>query len=72
MVLRSCGIPAAMVDNHGMAHALEAVVGAIDALTEPQNGGPGVVLTLGGLVISRTIILAWQCVLLFRCGRSGG
>jgi hypothetical protein len=52
--------------------ALEAVVGAIDALTEPQNGGPGVVLTLGGLVISRTIIPAWQCVLLFRCGRSGG
>jgi hypothetical protein len=40
--------------------ALEAVVGAIDALTEPQNGGPGVVLTLGGLVVSGTIIPAWQ------------
>jgi hypothetical protein len=35
--------------------ALEAVVGAINALTEPQDGGPGVVLTLGGLVISGTI-----------------
>jgi IMP dehydrogenase/GMP reductase len=52
------------VDNLGMApgrgvpqidQALEAVVGAINALTEPQDGGPGVVLTLGGLVISGTI-----------------
>jgi hypothetical protein len=40
--------------------ALEAVVGAIDALTEPQDGGPGVVLTLGGLVVNGTIIPAWQ------------
>ena len=57
------------VNNLGMAQgrdipkidqALEAVVGAIDALTEPQDGGPGVVLTLGGLVVSGTIIPAWQ------------
>src|SRR5918911_1102713 len=66
---RSCVLPAAVVDNLGMDRgrsvpqidqALEAVVGAIDALTEPQNGGPGVVLTLGGLVVSGTIIPAWQ------------
>jgi hypothetical protein len=58
-----------MVNNLGMAQvsgvpqidqALEVVVGAIDALTEPQDGGPGVVLTLGGLVISGTVIPAWQ------------
>jgi hypothetical protein len=57
------------MDNVGIAQgqgmpqidqALEAVVGAIDALTEPQDGGPGVVLTLGGLVVSGTIIPAWQ------------
>ena len=57
------------VDNLGMAQgrdvpkidpALEAVVGAIDALTEPQEGGPAVVLTLGGLVVSGTVIPAWQ------------
>jgi hypothetical protein len=69
MVPTSCRIAAAVVDNLGMAQgrgvpqidqALEAVVGAIDALTEPQDGGPGVVLTLGGLVISGTIIPAWQ------------
>ena len=40
--------------------ALEAVVGAINALTERQDGGPGVVLTLGGLVVSGTIIPDWQ------------
>src|SRR5947209_8498613 len=40
--------------------ALEAVVGAINALTERQAGGPRVVLTLGGLVISGTIIPDWQ------------
>src|SRR5947209_16309829 len=40
--------------------ALEAVVGAINALTERQAGGPGVVLTLGGLVVSGTIIPDWQ------------
>ena len=59
----------AVVDNLGMAQgrgvpqidqALEAVVGAIDALTERQDGGPGVVLTLGGLVISGTIVPDWQ------------
>jgi hypothetical protein len=57
------------VDNVGMAQgrgvpqvdqALEAVVGAINALTERQDGGPGVVLTLGGLVVSGTIIPDWQ------------
>ena len=40
--------------------ALQAMVGAIDALTEPQDGGPGVVLTLAGLVVSGTIIPDWQ------------
>ena len=58
-----------MVDNRGMAQsrgvpqidqALEAVVGAINALTERQDGGPGVVLTLGGLVVSGTITPDWQ------------
>ncbi len=61
----------AVVDNPSMAEgrrvpvpkvdqALEAVVGAINALTERQAGGPGVVLTLGGLVVSGTIIPDWQ------------
>jgi hypothetical protein len=36
--------------------ALATVVGAIDALTERQDDGPGVVLTLGGLVVSVTVI----------------
>jgi hypothetical protein len=52
-----------MAQGQGMPQidqALEAVVGAIDALTEPQDGGPSVVLTLGGLVVSGTIIPAWQ------------
>ncbi len=58
-----------VVDNLGMAQgrgapqidqALEAVVRAINDLTERQDGGPGVVLTLGGLVISGTIIPDWQ------------
>jgi hypothetical protein len=40
--------------------ALQAMVGTIDALTEPQDGGPGVVLTLAGLVVSGTIIPDWQ------------
>jgi hypothetical protein len=40
--------------------ALQAVVRTIDALTEPQDGGPGVVLTLGGLVVNGTIIPSWQ------------
>ena len=40
--------------------ALQAMVGAIDAVTEPQDGGPGVVLTLAGLVVSGTIIPDWQ------------
>jgi hypothetical protein len=40
--------------------ALEAVVGAINAVTELQEDGPGVVLTLGGLVVSGTIIPDWQ------------
>ena len=57
------------VDNLGMAQgrgvpqidqALQAMVGAIDAATEPQDGGPGVVLTLAGLVVSGTIIPDWQ------------
>ena len=61
----------AVVDNSSMAEgrrvpvpevdqALEAVVGAINALTERQAGGPGLVLTLGGLVVSGTIIPDWQ------------
>jgi hypothetical protein len=58
-----------VVDNLGMARgrgvpevdqALAAVVEAINALTERQDGGPGVVLTLGGLVVSGTIIPDWQ------------
>jgi hypothetical protein len=40
--------------------ALEAVVAEINALTDGQDGGPPVVLTLGGLVIGGTIIPDWQ------------
>jgi hypothetical protein len=40
--------------------ALEAVVGTINAMTEFQDDGPGVVLTLGGLVVSGTVIPDWQ------------
>ena len=40
--------------------ALETVVGAINALTEHQDDGPGVVLTLGGLIVSGTVIPDWQ------------
>jgi hypothetical protein len=40
--------------------ALETVVGAINALVQLQNDGPGVVLTLGGLVVSGTVIPDWQ------------
>ena len=40
--------------------ALEAVVGAINAMTELQDDGPGVVLTLGGLVVSGTLFPDWQ------------
>ncbi|GAA0922074.1 hypothetical protein GCM10009559_05280 [Pseudonocardia zijingensis] len=40
--------------------ALATVVGAINDLTEIQDDGPGVVLTLGGLVVSGTVIPDWQ------------
>ncbi len=40
--------------------ALETVVGAINALTELQDDGPGVVLTLGGVVVSGTVVPDWQ------------
>jgi hypothetical protein len=40
--------------------ALATVVGAINALTERQDDGPGVVLTLGGVVVSGTVIPDWQ------------
>ena len=40
--------------------ALETVVEAINALTELQDDGPGVVLTVGGLVVSGTVIPDWQ------------
>ena len=40
--------------------ALDAVVAEINGLTEGQDGGPPVVLTLGGLVIGGTIIPDWQ------------
>jgi hypothetical protein len=40
--------------------AREMVVGAINALTELQDDGPGVVLTLGGLVVTGTVIPDWQ------------
>ncbi len=39
---------------------LEIVVGEIDSLSERQDGGPPVVLTLGGSVVSGTIIPDWQ------------
>ena len=39
---------------------LEIVVGEINSLSEPQDGGPPVVLTLGGSVVSGTIIPDWQ------------
>jgi hypothetical protein len=40
--------------------ALEVVVSEINGLAERQDGGPGVVLTVGGLVIGGTIIPDWQ------------
>jgi hypothetical protein len=40
--------------------ALANVVGAINALTERQDDGPGVVLTLGGVVVSGTVVPDWQ------------
>jgi hypothetical protein len=40
--------------------ALEIVVAEINGLTEGQDGGPAVVLTVGGLVIGGTIIPDWQ------------
>src|SRR4051794_1423637 len=39
---------------------LEIVVGEINSLAEPQADGPPVVLTLGGSVVSGTIIPDWQ------------
>jgi hypothetical protein len=56
-------------DNPGMAHsggtpqgdrALATVVETINDLTEIQDDGPGVVLTLGGLLVSGTVIPDWQ------------
>lgn len=52
-----------MAQSGGMPQvdrALARVVGAIDALTERQDDGPGVVLALGGVVVSGTIIPDWQ------------
>ena len=40
--------------------ALEVVVSEINRLVERQDGGPPVVLTVGGLVIGGTIIPDWQ------------
>jgi hypothetical protein len=40
--------------------ALEIVISEINGLSERQDGGPPVVLTLGGSVISGTIIPDWQ------------
>src|SRR3954449_4270496 len=40
--------------------ALEVVASEINSLSERQDGGPGVVLTAGGLVIAGTIIPDWQ------------
>ena len=40
--------------------ALEVVVSEINAARERQDGGPPVVLTLGGLVVAGTIIPDWQ------------
>jgi hypothetical protein len=57
------------VNNLGMARgkglpqidqALQAMVGAIDAVTKRQDSGPTVVLTLGDPVISGTITSDWQ------------
>src|SRR3954447_25788604 len=39
---------------------LEIVVSEINSMSEPQGGGPPVVLTLGGSVVSGTIIPDWQ------------
>ena len=39
---------------------LEIVVREINSLAEPQGGGPPVTLTLGGSVVSGTIIPDWQ------------
>ena len=39
---------------------LEIVVGEINSLAEPQADGPPVTLTLGGSVVSGTIIPDWQ------------
>jgi hypothetical protein len=51
-----------MAHNGGteIDRALEVVVGEINGLTERQDGGPPVVLTLGGLIIQGTIIPDWQ------------
>ena len=51
-----------MAHNGGteVDRALEVVVGEINSLTKRQPGGPPVVLTLGGLVVSGTIIPDWQ------------
>jgi hypothetical protein len=40
--------------------ALATVVRAINDMTEIQDDGPGVVLTVGGLVVSGTVIPDWQ------------
>ena len=40
--------------------ALEVVVSEINRLTDRQDSGPPVVLTVGGLVIGGTIIPDWQ------------
>lgn len=39
---------------------LEIMVAEINSLAEPQGGGPPVTLTLGGSVVSGTIIPDWQ------------
>ena len=39
---------------------LEIVVGEINSSSELQDGGPPVVLTLGGSVLSGTIIPDWH------------
>jgi hypothetical protein len=41
---------------------LEIVVAEINNLSELQDGGPPVVLTLGGSVVSGTIIPDWAMV----------
>ena len=46
--------------NTEIDRALEFVVDEINSLTERQDGGPPVVLTVGGLVIGGTIIPDWQ------------